>query len=58
MNDLRDVVGVIRRAVAEADWDEQKSVDDLRREARLALWRWDLHAALWAIKNDEAQGKQ
>jgi N4-gp56 family major capsid protein len=35
-------VGVIRHAVAVSDWDEQKSVIDLRNAARDALMIWEL----------------
>jgi N4-gp56 family major capsid protein len=35
-------VGVIRHAVAVSDWDEQKSVIDLRNAAREALMTWEL----------------
>ena len=35
-------VGVIRHAVAVSDWDEQKSVIDLRMAAREALMVWEL----------------
>ena len=39
---LNLTVGVIRHAVAVSDWDEQKSVIDLRNAARDALQLWSL----------------
>jgi N4-gp56 family major capsid protein len=39
---LNLVVGVIRHAVAVSDWDDQKSVIDLREAAREALINWEL----------------
>jgi N4-gp56 family major capsid protein len=39
---LNLVVGVIRHAVAVSDWDEQKSIVDLRDAAREALLTWEL----------------
>ena len=38
---LKVVVGVLRHAVAVSDWDEQKSVIDLRNAARDALITWE-----------------
>src|SRR4051812_10351883 len=35
-------VGVIRHGVAVSDWDDQKSVIDLRNAARSALMTWEL----------------
>src|SRR3954469_4040286 len=35
-------VGVIRHGVAVSEWDEQKSVIDLRNAARSALMTWEL----------------
>ena len=53
---LKLTVGVIRHAVAVSDWDEQKSVIDLRNAARDALMVWakekfrnDIIAALGAM---------
>lgn len=45
---LNLTVGVIRHAVAVSDWDEQKSVIDLRNAARDALQVWSLEK----IRND------
>jgi N4-gp56 family major capsid protein len=39
---LNLTVGVIRHAVAVSDWDEQKSIVDLRDAAREALLTWEL----------------
>lgn len=56
---LKLAVGVIRHAVAVSDWDEQKSVIDLRDAARDALMTWalekmraDLILSLGAITAD------
>lgn len=52
-------VGVIRHGVAVSEWDEQKSVIDLRNAARSALMTWELEkirgdiiSALFAITGD------
>jgi hypothetical protein len=37
---------VLKRAVATADWDQQRSMSDLMAEARLALDRWKLERAI------------
>jgi N4-gp56 family major capsid protein len=59
LRSLNVQVSVLRHAVAVSEWDEQKSVVDLRQAARSALMTWELErmrsdiiAALFSITAD------
>lgn len=52
MTTERTFVAVLREAVAAADWDEVKSVEQLRREAIIGLWRLGIHRAIYEALNE------